>query len=222
MRSVWRTGLLWAGPILETSVLAGLMARRRVQRAVTLPVLLVALVLSDGARGLWAGANTWAFWFAKELAHALLFLILGVEIAVRVFRPLPGVRRTLRLCLVVVVAVAAVLALTLPMGARSLVAVPRLLLAIGLFYAGVYGILIAHMIPVDPLHKTVLLGFAPYHLFNAVSWGQVQSEWEHALVNVANPVLFVLVLLVLLAAAWRDEAAVSVRSSLVRRLWSWR
>jgi hypothetical protein len=219
---VWRSVLLWTGPVLEAGVLAGLIVRRRLRRAWLLPVLLVALMLSAAAVGLVPWAKSWPFWFAKELGHALLFLALGIEIAMRTFASLPGARRTLFPWLAAVVVMAVVLALTLPLGARALAGVPRLLAAVAFLYGGVYGILRLHVVPVDPLHKAVLLGFAPYLLFNAVSWGQVRSRWEHALANVANPALFVLVLLVLLVAAWREETPPRARPSLVRRLWPWR
>jgi hypothetical protein len=222
LNGVWRICLLWAGPVLSSAALVGLIARHRTHRARTLPVLLVALVLSDCAQATWEQANTWTFWFAKELVHAVLFLALGIEVGCRVFRPLPGARRTVVPWLLILIAVAAVLALTLPGSGLALAAVPRFLLAIGLLYGGIYAILVAHMVPVDPLHKALLLGFAPYLLFNAVSWGQVSSRWEHAVANVANPALFVLALLALVVAAWGDEPSPQARPALVRRLWPWR
>jgi hypothetical protein len=219
---VWRACLAWAGPVLESIALAGLIARGRVRRACLLAVLLIALLVTDVAQALFGWANTWSFWFAKELAHGLLFLGLGIEIMVRVFTPLPGARRSVGAWLLVVLVLALVLAFTLPIGMRALTSVPRLLLAVALLYLGVYGIMLWHMIPVDPLHRAILAGFAPYLLFSAVSWGRVQSRWEFVLADIANPVLFVLVLLALSVAAWRHEGAPPARRSVMRRLWSWR
>ena len=218
----WRLWLSWAGPILELAVLIALFARGRARRVWLLPVLMVALLASDGSAALFAWANTWTFWFAKELVHAVLFLGLGIEVTLRTLAPLPGAWRSLRAWLCVVMVASIVLASTLPLGTRALVGVPRLLMAVALLYGGVYGILVWHMAPVDPLHKAVLLGFAPYLLFSAVSWGRVESRWEHALANVANPILFVLVLAALVAAAWGNEPAPHARPTLVKRLWPWR
>jgi hypothetical protein len=218
----WRAWLSWAGPVLELVVLVGLFARGRVRRAWMLPVLMFALLVSDGAALLFAWANTWLFWFAKELVHAFLFLCLGIEVTLRVFASLPGAWRKLKAWVSVVALTAIVLAATLPVGTRALTAVPRLLLAVALLYGGVYSIMLWHMLPVDSLHKAVLLGFAPYLLFSAVSWGRVESRWEYGLANVASPLLFVLVLLALASAAWHRDPIPDTEPGLVRRLWPWR
>lgn len=212
---------MWLGPALEVGVLAGLVARGRVRRLWSLPLLLVGLLLSGLLVAVWPTLRTWRFWTAKETAHALLFFVLGLEIVVRVFSRLPFAALATRASIGVLALVTIVLLLLPPHGHPALTLVPRLLASAAWLYLGVLAIRLLFIVPLDPLHKTVLVAVGPYMMFYAYTWGRVDSREAVAHVGYLNAMAFTLVLGALLWAAWRDEPAPEAAPETVRFLWPW-
>ena len=211
-----------SGPLLEAAILACLIARGRSQRAVSLPLLLIALMVPDAVVAAFPRANTWRFWIVKESIHTVLFLALGLEIAGRAFRRLPGAAQVARRMIAAVVGVTAILVAAGWAEFAVVSALPRALVGVAWLYTGTFLVMALFSIPVDPLHKAVLLGFAPYMMVYALTWGQVKSRAGLAVVNIVNPAMFLLALTVLLVAAWRREGEPPASREVVRFLWPWR
>lgn len=218
---VERTLLLWLGPVLELGVLAGLIARRRVRRVQSLPILLLSLLATAVVIGLWPSVNTWRFWTIKATVHALLFLAVGFEIAARVFARVPRAAAAARRSIAVVVVLTVAFLVAPPHGHPALTLVPRLLAGGAWLYLGVLVLRVLFVMPLDPLHRAVLVGFGPYMMFYALTWGRVNSRAGAEWAGVFNAAVFVVALMVLLVAAWRREAKPLASPETVRLLWPW-
>lgn len=212
--------LLWAGTLLEVFVLAGLFLRRRASRLWTLPLLLAAISAYQFTIGLVPTFHTWERWLFKEFVHAGLFLLAGVELAVRVFANLPGARRAARLWLLAVLAGMLVLLLRAPEGPAVVHLLPRLLVSAAWLYMGLAIVMMRFLIPIDPLHDAVLFGLGPYMMLYAATWMQTGADTTRA--GYANAFMFLLALCVLARAAWRREEPPPGSPGLVRLLWPWR
>jgi hypothetical protein len=197
--------LLWLGIASMLAVLAGLYVRGHAARAVTLAPLLIAMAASAALVGLYPACSTWSFWFAKELLHAVLFVVLGVELALRVFVPLPRARRlALAWTAAVLLGLAAAL-LAAPSGPRMVEVLPRIAAATAWQYGGLTLLMwLASWraaLETDDLHRSLLVGFALYTMFYAATWGR--SADDTTIAGLANPLVFDLVMLLLLRAAWQ-------------------
>jgi hypothetical protein len=219
---VVRSLLIWLGPVLEVGILAGLIVRRRAGRLWTLPLLVVGLLVAGVLLGLRPELRTWRVWTLKEALHALLFLAVGFEIVGRMFANLPGAARVARLASWVVILSTAIVIVLPPYGHPALTTVPRLLAGTAWLYLAALLLRIVFLVPLDPLHKTVLIAFGPYMMLYALTWGRVGSSAEVERVGLINALAFVAVLSALLAAAWRADEGPRAAPETVRLLWPWR
>lgn len=214
--------LSWSGPALECGVLLGLVCRRRLSRAWLLPVFLLAVLTADVIIALAPAINTWRFWLRIELLHAALLLALVIEVAVRMARDMPGPALALSLLLLVVMAATGSLWREAPGQHVLFEFIPRLLTGTAGLYIGAFLVQAFFRVPVDPLHKAVLLGLSPWMLVYAATWGRVARADAVAVAGVVNAVMFAFALLVLLEAAWRREDGPGVPRGLLRFVWPWR
>jgi hypothetical protein len=81
------------GLVALTAVLAGLAVRRLYRLCWTFVAYAIVVFLGDLVPLLWPSLFTWDFFFAKEATLAALKLLLAVELYLRLFAGLPGVRR---------------------------------------------------------------------------------------------------------------------------------
>lgn len=214
--------LVWSGPVLELAVLAGLIVRRRVRRAWLLPAFLTAVLATNSAVALVPTLATWDFWLIKEAAHALLLLGLGLEVSARMLKPLPGAALLATLLGLGVVAATGVVLHDAPRQYLLFELIPRVLAGTAGLYIVVFLVQAVFIVPVDPLHKAILLGLSPYMLVYAITWGRVGSLAAGDTADLVNRLMAAFALLMLLEAAWKHEGAPPAPARLVRRLWPWR
>lgn len=199
------TLLLWAGVALEIAVLLGLVLRGNAGRVLTLPPLLVVLATSATLVGLCPTCSTWDFWIAKELLHELIVFALGVELAVRLFAPHPRTRWAACAWVALVAAGLAAVLATTPGVPHTVEILPRIAAALAWLYAGLTLLMLlaswgrGALVP-DDLHRTLLVAFALYTMFYAITWSRTGDDTTVA--GIANPLVFDLVMLLLLRAAW--------------------
>jgi hypothetical protein len=213
--------LMWLGPALELLIVVGLVARRRVWRLWSLAALMLALLVPGIGVAVWPELRTWSFWTAKETLHAALFLVVGFEIMVRVFGRLPGAAHTARVWSSFVILVTLAVIVLPPYGHPALTVVPRLSAGASWIFLGILLSRLVFLVPLDPLHKAVLLSIGPYTTLYAASWGRVGTREGAAFVGLTNALAFVLVLGVLVVAAWRPERPPNATTATVRFLWPW-
>ncbi len=195
--------LLWVGPLLAAAILAGLAQDSRWRLCLALPLFLAVTLITTGIVGLCAACATWDFWIAKELLHAALLLLMGLELGTRLFRGLPYSHSQARRRIAGVLVLTAFLLATAPRGPVTVVVLPRLLLGLAWLYMGLWLVVRGSRLSIEPLHSAVLGAFTPYLLVYAVTWARA-SEGT-AVANVLNPVMSTVVLVVLLLASWRGR-----------------
>ncbi len=218
--SFWSSAVAWGCMALEVLVLAGLIVRRRVRHCYTLTVLVHAWLGAALVAGCFPTLMTWDVWIATELAHALLALLVAVELAWRAFRPVPRAWWWSRVSIGVALATAVALVRIAWPGPLSVSVVPWCLGALACLYAGLWAIAGALALPQERLHQAVLGGLSPYLIVYAVTWGQARESTS--LANAVNPIMFGLTLLVLAQAAWARDRALAAHSETVQWLFPWR
>jgi hypothetical protein len=178
-------------------------------------VFLMALAASALIVGVCAACNTWSFWIAKETVHALLALALGIEVAWRVFTPLPEARRVARSSALAVGLLTVAVLIFAPHDHPAVALLPALAGGLACFYAGTALTMMSFYVPADPLHKVVLLGLSPYMVLYAAIWPGARDPRLMAAATWAAPIVLLFALLLLL------RAAPPAPSWLVRWLWPW-
>jgi len=218
-----------AAVILLCAVLAGLIVRRRAASCWSFVAYLAAVALSDLLIGLWP-QRFWRkdFWILKESVHNLLKLAVALELMVRIFRPFPSAYAAARRAVIAVVA--------------GLGALIWYSLAGGTDYAAVVGCLHPHVndgtvwllvalggyclwyhLPLDSLHKAILIGLVPYLLVYSVALRAIVAlGWEHSRAfNRSAPVAYLLVRIYWADVAWRPasigDAGTRISRLLVQR-----
>ena len=203
------------------TILTGLAVRRRLVSCVSFVLYLLAVAASDLLIASWP-ERFWKrdFWIFKETIHNLLKLAVALELIVRVFHHFPSAYVSVRRAVVVVVAVlAALIWSSLGAGADYNAVVGRLNphvidATVWLFVAlGAY--CLWYHLPLDAIHKAILIGFVPYLLFYSVVHRTVVAlGWQRAAVlNRTAPFVYLAVLGYWAYVAWRrhDEEGTRVR-----------
>lgn len=212
--------LTWTSILLEVATLAALAHRRRLRRLLALPLLLVLVLATTVAPLLWPAARTWGVWLAREFAHAFVLLLMGLEIALRIGLRLPSARREARRWIVLLL-LALGTVLVVAHGAPPMTGLlPLVMIGVASLYVSLTLIARHHLIPVEPLHKTVLHGFTAYLLVYALGWTLTGDDTT--VVARLNAVAFNLLMLALLWAAWRDDTPQGVPESTLLYFWPWR
>ncbi len=165
--------------------------------------------------------HTWSWWVGRELAHGTLLLLMGIELAVRLFFRVPHVQRLARLWILAVVGAVLLVLLTTPPGPLMTGLLPRVVFALVCLYAGLASVAVHHFVPVDPLHNVVLRGFALYMGVYGLTWSLTVDDAR--LTGYVNAIAFDLLMLVLLRAAWRrDDVPAHLPRRTVEHFWPWR
>lgn len=220
--------LVWAlGPVLSGWTLAGLIVRRRLGRAIALPLLLTALIASSAFVALAPHLYTWRVWLAKEAVHAALLFALALELAVRVLGHLPGAARVAHIVVGAVVGGVGLVVVFTPMRQAlvtdlSVTVLPLVAGGLALLFTSLALMTAFFLVPEDPLHKAVLSSLPLYLILYCVWTAQLLGEPGRTVVDDVLPWVLVLVLVTLSHAAWRREEPPPVPASLVRFLWPWR
>jgi hypothetical protein len=170
---------------------------------------------------LWPG-HFWRLWFylGKEQVINVLRFAIALELTYRTFRAFPAARATARAVLLVVLVI--VLAVVL-VGTRDLEPAeggpalgplatrvqPRVLNGTIWLLTAIAGLVLWYRLPVQPLHKAILVGLVPYLLVFSVSLNLIESwGWDvRARVNYLYTLAFLLVLGYWVHAAWRRSEA---------------
>lgn len=214
------TILTWTSVALEIATLAALIHRRRLRRLLTLPLLLALVLLSTIAVQVWPASPNWGAWLAYELAHAALLLLMGFEVALRLFLRLPAARREARQWTVPVLFVGCLIAALARSAPPTIGLLPLLMLTIATLYVVLTLVSRHHLVPVEPLHATVLHGFTVYLLIYALGWTLTGDDTT--IVARVNAITFNLLMLALLWAAWRDDTPADVPERTLLHFWPWR
>lgn len=211
----------WASVVLEIGVLAGLVARTRWRHLIMLPVLLLVVAASTAAPLLWPSLRTWNYWLTREFTHTALALVMGLELAVRLFFRVRAAQHVARVWIAAVVVLAVVALRTAPPAPVMTILLPRCVLALVWLYAGLTIIASLYFVPIDPLHNVTLRAFALYMGVYGLAWALTGKDTR--LTGHVNALAFDLLLLVLLRAAWhRHGVPAHLPQRTLDHFWPWR
>lgn len=230
--------ILHAGTTLSAAGLVGLFVRRRAARCASFAAYLASVAAASVLVSVWPQALSWSGWLAVEVLQAVLAVGVVFEIAARMLARLPAAARTARWCM------RGVLGLTLAGGAGMLAwnaaqlrgasgpealayqvassVLPLLTYGAAFLFTALLAVANWHLLPLDPLHRAVLVGFSVYLVLFSALLVSVRSEEVRAALSRANSGAFLLLLTGWAWAAWRSEPAPPAPEAVVRRLWPWR
>lgn len=209
--SVYGRALAAAGLMLIGVILAGLFARRRSASCWSFVVYLAAVALADLLIALWPERFwTRGFWILKENVHNLLKLAVALELLVRIFQPYPGAYAAARRAVVVLLAgLGALIWSALPHGTDYVMVVGRLNPHVNdgtvWLFAALGGYCLWYHLPLDTLHKAILIGLVPYLLVYSVMQRMVVAfGWERGFVfNRTAPIAYLVLLAYWAYVVWR-------------------
>jgi len=222
---------LWVSNALLAVVLTGLVMRGRVLRSKLFPPYLVSVLAPSLLVGLAPDRfHVWSFWLVKETVQSVLKVGLALEIAYRLFQRLPAAHSVARTGAAVGLLLTCGAAALAPIQAHdvrgvALAVLPRILYGTALLFAALLCVVAWYRIPLDPLHKAILVGFVPYLLVSTLTLnllthlGLASREAAGYLVSAA----YNLLLCYWTRAAWAPEEALDAEErEAAARLQPWR
>ena len=212
--SPWSRALTAAVVILICTTLAGLIARRRVASCWVFVAYLAAVAVSDLLIALFPH-RFWRqdFWIAKENVLNLLKLAVGLELLVRIFQPFPSAYAAARRAVLLVVAGLGALVWVSLAGGTDYTAVvgrlhPHVTDGTVWLFVALGGYCLWYHLPLDSLHKAILIGLVPYLLvYSVVMRAVVSLGWESGWVfNRTAPTAYLVLLAYWAYVAWRPSS----------------
>lgn len=200
--------------LLLLAVVAGLVVRGRLKSCYAFGLYLGAVLAADGLIALRSQTfYRWDFWMLKETVHALLKFAVAVEIGHGTFRSFPGALATARrvYLLVIVLTGLAVLAVPAEQADYSVftkAVLPRILNGTIWLFTAISGLILWYRLPVDPLHKAILIGFVPYLLVFTLTQNLLHAlGWDvREYTNYAHTTAYLILLGYWNLVVWRDPA----------------
>ncbi|HEY7412380.1 MAG TPA: hypothetical protein VII13_16665 [Vicinamibacteria bacterium] len=193
---------------------AGLFRRRRLDSCWTFTAYLCVVFAGEALVLCWpARFYNLQFWVLKEAAYDTLKLGIALELSARTFQAFPGAAAFARAAAVAVAVVTATVLVVLPASpgivGQAAQLHPRVLSGTIWLMASVLALAVWFRVPMEPLHKAILLGFVPYlfifstglSLLDLTDWGF--RPWFNRL----NPVAYFAVTVLWAHAAWRRREA---------------
>jgi len=193
-------------------ILGGLFVRRRAASCWSFVAYLVSVWISDLLMLLWP-ERFWRqgfFWIFKENVHNFLKLAVALELLVRIFRAFPSAYMAAgRAMLLVLAGLAALLWGSLSRGTDYVAVVGRLHPQVNDFTVWVFialgGFCLWYHLPLNSLHKAILIGLVPYLLVYSVAQRTIAVlGWERGWIfNRSAPVAYGLLLAYWAYVVWR-------------------
>jgi hypothetical protein len=213
--------------------------RRRVRRSCAFTAYLVLVAVQGLRLAVARDQGSWSEWLVVEMLLRLLGVAVALEIAMRIFGTLPEAARGARSSILAIIAFTVVLLLLdLPAPAHppflhsqpadvaafetAQRLLPRLAYGSAWLFAALFTVATTFALPLDPLHRLVVMGFGAYLLLYAVTLATLPAIETHArTVSTVQTLAFLSLLGLWTYAAWRHEAAPEAPRHVIRRLWSW-
>ena len=200
-----------AGVALLLLTLAGLVVRGRWRQwyafALYLPVIAAFSAAFVFLPELW----TPEVWYVQaNVLNALRFAV-ALELAARTFRAFPGARSTLRPVMLLVLIVTFGMLVAFPWSAVEYQSFleelqPRLLNGTVWLFTAIAALILWYRLPVAPLHKSVLLAYVPYLLFELLFLRVfVARSWQVPALGYLNQAAYLLLVAFWARVAWRVD-----------------
>jgi hypothetical protein len=162
----------WVGSALLLIALLGLVFRGTYGQCYSFSAYLVAVLVPQVLSTVWPALYTYGFWVFKEVLHSGLKFAIVLELAYRTLRSFPGALAAGRRVALTVVGLAYFAIVTVPGGAQaefSARVLPRVLNGTIWLFVALAAVVLWYRLPIQPLHKAILVGFVPYLLIFSVA-----------------------------------------------------
>jgi hypothetical protein len=206
--------VLSLGLIAIGAIVAGLLRRRRYRCSWMFLAYLLAVLTTDLLPTVWPERFlNGSFWLVRESIHNVARYAVALELAYWTFRTFPGARSTARglLLMLVATSLGVVLAAAwnlprLPEYSDILTQLlPALLWGTIWLLVGIACLILWYRLPVQPMHKAILIGWVPYLLiFSAGLDYAHRNGWDQVLpwLNPIHITAYLLLLGYWARAAW--------------------
>ncbi len=206
-----------AANALALAALVGLIVRRRWASCWAFTAYLVTVFVIGSLITVWPSQfYRLDFWLFKESAYGLLKFAIALELAYRTFHAFPGAEATARRVLfsVMVATSLAVFAVSSPNAELAGVAghvLPRVLNGTVWVFTAIAALILWYRLPVQPLHKAILVGFVPFLLVFTVAMNALNAlGWQHQVVtSYGHTVAYVVLVGYWNVAAWQQESSIA-------------
>jgi hypothetical protein len=212
--------------IVLGAIIAGILQRRRYRSCWMFVVYLVAIAVTDLLPTIWPERFfTGSFWLVRESLHNIARFGVALELAYWTFRAFPGARSTARALLLLLVATSFAFVLAaawdlprLPEYSDILTQLqPALLRGTLWLLVGIACLILWYRLPVEPMHKGILVGLVPYLLIFSEGLDLAHRYgWEQVLpwLNVTLSPAYLLLLGYWARAAWGRVPAAAVGAAM--------
>ena len=236
----WHIVVNWITGALSAATLLGLAWRSRARRSYAF-VAYLALVAGQSVRlALMTQPVSWSTWLAIELLLRFVCVAVAVEIALRIVVAVPRARSAVaRAGLLIGAATVTLFFLDVPTAPNPVFEqaspadvaafeaaqqwLPRLAYGSAWLFAVFFAAITGAALPLDPLHRAALAGFAFYLILYAVTMGALHADESYAgVARAVQSLAFIAVLGVWCYMAWRREYAPLAAADVVERLQPWR
>ena len=202
--------LMAVGSGLLVAILVGLAVRGRLAQCYSFAVYLVAVLVPQVLEGIWPERfYTRDVWLAMETLHHVLKIAIVLELTARTVAVFPGARRTAQGALLgtLLLALAALVTAAREPEYVSIHTdlLPRAVSGTVWLYCVLGFVILWYRLPVRPLHKAILLGFAVYLLLYSAGMALIGVLGWHArsAVNLVSGSLYTALQVYWTWAAWQ-------------------
>lgn len=235
----WQVASNVATGLLSLAVLAGLLHQRRARRSYSFTLYVAFVAMHASWLVLERAPRSWSTWLIVELLLRLMCAVVALEFAMRQLGALPRVAQGASRAIRWVLAASVVFFMldlptpwrpTFTFSAPAEVAafetaqhlLPRLAYGSAWLFAALYAVAVNYGLPVDPLHRTIVIGFGSYLLLYSVTLATLPAVDLHvAIVSIIQAVAFLGLLGAWVHAAWRREKPPDAPQDVVQRVWPW-
>jgi len=198
------------GLLAQAVLIAGLLKRGHYRREPVFLSYLVATLATNIAVGL---RYRWDMWLLHQAVTAGFRFAVAIAVGIGVFRNFPGAVVTARRVTFVVLAMTLVAVLSLPRAQPTYtdmvaVVIPRIANGTVWLFTAIAALVLWYRLPLSPLQKAILVGFAPYLLVFTVAMNLLASVgWQvRAYVGYADTLAYLALLSYWMGVAWHAEA----------------
>jgi hypothetical protein len=200
-----------AGVALLLVTFAGLIVRGRWRQWYAFALYLPVMAGFSLVFVAWPDVWTPSGWVVQaNVLNAVRFAV-ALELAARTFRSFPGARSTLRPILLILLIFTFAAVTAFPSSALDYETFlndlqPRLLNGTVWLFTAIAALILWYRLPVAPLHKSILLGYVPYLLFQLVYLRAfVTRSWQLPLLGYLNQAAYLLLVSHWAWVAWRAD-----------------
>jgi len=167
----------------------GLLVRKRFASCWSFTVYLPAVFATGILIAAWPERfYRWDFWLLKEALHSLIKFGIALELVLRTFRAFPGALATVRRLMLFVLMATYLVILSVPVNRSAPLedlyvmlttqVLPRIQNGTIWLFTAIAAVILWYRLPVQPLHKAILIGFVPYLLIVTFALNLLNRYWD--------------------------------------------